>query len=166
MRTQSVRSRAWSVALLGGVVIAASAVSRVAEAQVYHLAELNTEQILGLDRARTAVLIPGGILEEHGPYLPSYTDGYYTEHVTQALASAIAERPGWAAVVFPPVPLGSGGANEIGGLYSFPGTYAIRPATLRSVFMVLATEFGEQGFRWLFVVHSHGSPSHNRVLDP
>ena len=28
--------------------------------------------------------------------------------------------------------------------------------------MDLATEFGEQGFRWLFVIHAHGSPNHNR----
>jgi creatinine amidohydrolase/Fe(II)-dependent formamide hydrolase-like protein len=41
---------------------------------MYRVAELNTEQIRALDRARTAVILPGGILEEHGPYLPSYTD--------------------------------------------------------------------------------------------
>ena len=39
------------------------------ESRIYHLAELNTEQIRSFDRDRTAVLIPGGILEEHGPYL-------------------------------------------------------------------------------------------------
>jgi creatinine amidohydrolase len=31
--------------------------------------------------------------------------------------------------------------------------------------MDLATELGEQGFRWVFVVHAHGSPFHNLVLD-
>lgn len=67
--------------------------------------------------------------------------------------------------MFPPIPLGSGGANEIGGKYRFPGTYAVRPATLRAVFMDLAAELGEQGFRWLFIVNDHGSPDHNRMLD-
>ena len=47
----------------------------------------------------------------------------------------------------------------------FPGTYAIRSSTLRSVFMDLASELGEQGFRWIFVVHGHGAPNHNRMLD-
>jgi hypothetical protein len=42
--------------------------------RIYHLAELNTEQIRSLDRDRTAVLIPGGVLEEHGPFLPCSTD--------------------------------------------------------------------------------------------
>jgi creatinine amidohydrolase/Fe(II)-dependent formamide hydrolase-like protein len=136
-----------------------------ASAQVLDLREMNTDQIRALDRQKTAVIIPGGILEEHGPYLPSYTDGYVNERLARDLADAIVARPGWAAVMFPPIPLGSGGANEIGGKYSFPGTYAVRPATLRSVFMDLAADFGEQGFRWVFVVHGHGSPDHNRMLD-
>jgi creatinine amidohydrolase len=136
-----------------------------AEAQVYRLAELNIDQIRMLDRQRTVILLPGGILEEHGPYLPSFTDGYRNERLTEDLAAAIAKRPGWAAVVFPMIPLGSDGANRGGGKYVFPGSYPIRTATLRAVFMDLATEFGEQGFRWIFVIHAHGSPNHNRALE-
>jgi creatinine amidohydrolase len=139
--------------------------SRSAEAQVYRLAELNIDQIRMLDRQRTVILLPGGVLEEHGPYLPSFTDGYRNEHLTEELAAAIVKRPGWAVVVFPMIPLGSDGANRIGGKYVFPGSYPIRTVTLRAVFMDLATEFGEQGFRWLFVIHQHGSPNHNQALD-
>ena len=47
-------------------------------ARVHRLAEMNTEQIRALDRARTVILIPGGIMEEHGPYLPSYLTGFKT----------------------------------------------------------------------------------------
>jgi creatinine amidohydrolase/Fe(II)-dependent formamide hydrolase-like protein len=67
--------------------------------------------------------------------------------------------------MFPIIPLGTGGANEISGKYSWPGTYAVRAETLRAIFMDLATELGEQGFRWIFVVHNHGSPWHNKALD-
>jgi hypothetical protein len=31
--------------------------------------------------------------------------------------------------------------------------------------MDLATELGEQGFSWVFIVHGHGSPYHNLMLD-
>jgi creatinine amidohydrolase len=31
--------------------------------------------------------------------------------------------------------------------------------------MDLASQFGEQGFRWIFLVHDHGEPAHNRALD-
>jgi creatinine amidohydrolase/Fe(II)-dependent formamide hydrolase-like protein len=136
-----------------------------AAAQVLNLAELNTEQIRALDRARTVVIMPGGIMEEHGPYLPSYTDGYTNEKVAAEVASAIGQRPGWKALMFPPIPLGSGGANAIGGKFAFPGTYSVRPETLRAVYMDLATELGEQGFRWIFIVSEHGDPRHNAALD-
>jgi creatinine amidohydrolase/Fe(II)-dependent formamide hydrolase-like protein len=136
-----------------------------ASAQIYRVAELNTEQIRALDRQKTVVLLPGGVLEQHGPYLPSFTDGYMNEWWTQELAEEIAARPGWSVLVFPIIPLGDGGANEIGGKYVFPGTYGVRVQTLRAVFMDLATELGEQGFRWIFVIHNHGSPLHNQALD-
>src|SRR5687768_9706077 len=71
---------------------------RLAQAQVYRLAELNTTQIRALNRQTTVVIIPGGVLEEHGPYLPSYTDGYANERLTANLAAAIARRPGWTVV--------------------------------------------------------------------
>ncbi len=62
-------------------------------AQVLHFAELNTEQIRALERENTIVLISGGILEQHGPFLPSYTDGYRNEWAVGELAQAIAARP-------------------------------------------------------------------------
>jgi len=137
----------------------------VAFGQVYHVEGMNTEQIRALDPQRTVVVLPGGILEQHGPYLPSFTDGYRNERLTQDLAGAIVARPGWSVLVFPLIPLGVGGANEIGGKYSFSGTYAVRMATLRAVLMDLATELGDQGFKWIFVVHAHGSPNHHLALN-
>ncbi len=136
-----------------------------AKAQIYRVQEMTTDELRALDRERTVVILPGGILEEHGPHLPSFSDGYMSQRLTQDLANAIVERPGWQVLIFPLIPLGVGGANEIGGKYSFSGTYAVRFATLRAIFMDLATELGEQGFRWIFVPHIHGAPNHNRALD-
>ncbi len=68
-------------------------------------------------------------------------------------------------MIFPTIPLGNSGANDIGGKFNFPGTYAVRFETLRSIFMDLATELGEQKFKWIFVVHGHGAPNHVRALD-
>ncbi len=139
--------------------------SSAAYCQIFQLAELNTSQIQALDRSKTVVLIPGGILEEHGPYLPSFTDGYVDAAVTQEVARAIVARPHWSVVVFPAVPLGSGGANGIGAKWSFPGSYTVRTETLRAVYMDLAIELGEQGFRWIFLINNHGDPLHARALN-
>ena len=157
--------RSAPAALTLAVLISLGAVPRHAQSQILHLAELNTEQIRALDRSKTVIVMPGGVLEEHGPYLPSYADGYWNERVAMDLAKAIAARPGWTAVIFPAIPLGVYGANVIGGKLSFPGTYGVKPATLRAVFMDLAWELGEQGFRWIFIVHGHGGIMHNSALD-
>jgi creatinine amidohydrolase/Fe(II)-dependent formamide hydrolase-like protein len=132
---------------------------------ILEVAELTTEQIRSLDRARTVVLLSGGILEEHGPYLPSNADGYQTEYLAGRVAEAIAARPGWTVLRFPPIPLGAMPANEIGGRYTFPGSYAVRMTTLRAVFMDLATDLGDAGFKWVLVLNYHGGPAHNRALD-
>lgn len=135
-------------------------------AQVRHVADLNTRQIQALDRARTVVILQGGMLEEHGPYLPAFTDGILSARLTSELAAGIVkQRPKWTALIFPPVSVGSSGSNEIGHKYSFPGTYAIRPSTLRAAFVDLASELGEQGFRNILLVHVHGSPLHIGALD-
>ncbi len=143
--------------LLGPVTLAA---------QVRLVGDLTTREIAALDRARTVVILQGGMLEEHGPYLPAFTDGILSARLTSALAAGLAERmPGWTVLVFPPISVGTSGSNEIGGQFVFPGTYTIRPSVLRAAFMDLASEVGDQGFRWLFVVHVHGSPLHINALD-
>ena len=140
--------------------------ARALPAQVRHIGNLNTRQIRALDRSRTVVLLQGGMLEEHGPYLPAFTDGILSARLTNELAAGIVRRrAGWTALVFPPISVGASGSNEIGRQFTFPGTYAVRPSTLRAAFVDLASELGEQGFRWVLLVHVHGSPLHIGALD-
>ena len=148
------------------LALAALLLSSSVSAQVVRVGDLNTRQIRDLDRNRTVVFLQGGMLEEHGPYLPAFTDGILSDRLTKAVAEGVvAKLPGWTALVFPPVSVGASGSNEIGKQFVFPGTYAVRPSTLRAVYMDLATELGEQGFKWVMVVHVHGSPLHIAALD-
>jgi creatinine amidohydrolase/Fe(II)-dependent formamide hydrolase-like protein/ketosteroid isomerase-like protein len=137
-----------------------------ASAEVVRVGDLNTRQVRALDRERTVVFLQGGMLEEHGPYLPAFTDGILSERLTLEVAQGVvAKKPEWTALVFPPVSVGASGYNEIGRHFVFPGTYAVRPSTLKAMYMDLATELGEQGFKWIMVVHVHGSPLHIGALD-
>ena len=81
------------------------------------------------------------------------------------LSRAIVARPGWTVVVFPQIPLGNDPANTIGARTIFPGSYPVRMATLRAIYMDLASELGDQGFRWIFLVHNHGAPNHHKALN-
>jgi creatinine amidohydrolase/Fe(II)-dependent formamide hydrolase-like protein len=137
-----------------------------ARGQILEIAKLNTDEIRALDRPRTVVILVGGILEQHGPHLPSFTDGYANEWMARSLAEEIVhKRPGTIVLMFPMIPLGHEGANEIGGKHVYPGTYSVRRSTLRAIFMDLGTELGEQGFKNVFIVHAHGSPFHALMLD-
>jgi creatinine amidohydrolase/Fe(II)-dependent formamide hydrolase-like protein/ketosteroid isomerase-like protein len=137
-----------------------------ASAQVVRVGDLNTRQIRALDRDKTVVFLQGGMLEEHGPYLPAFTDGILSERLASELAQGVvAKKPEWKALLFPPVSVGASGYNEIGRHFVFPGTYAVRPSTLKTMYMDLANQLGEQGFKWVMVVHVHGSPLHIGALD-
>src|SRR5919201_1912572 len=100
------------ISLIGALIIAAPL-----SGQVLHFAELNTRDFSKLDKNRTVVIVPGGILEEHGPYLPSGTEGIFNARLADDLAHVVASRSGWTALLMPPVPLGAGAANEMGQRY-------------------------------------------------
>jgi creatinine amidohydrolase/Fe(II)-dependent formamide hydrolase-like protein len=150
-----------TVRVMAVATVLAAAASSVA--QVLEVATLNTEQIRALDRQKTAVILVGGILEEHGPYLPAYTDGYSNERVARDLAEAVAARPGW--LLFPPIPLGSGGASEIGRKYAFPGSFNRTglhpPQHLHGPGRRAGRSRLPVGLRRA----RHGSPPHNHALD-
>jgi creatinine amidohydrolase/Fe(II)-dependent formamide hydrolase-like protein len=133
--------------------------------QIYRVQDMTTSQLDSLDKEKTIVLLPGGILEEHGPYLPSFTDGYMNLALADSIAKEITKRPGLKVLIFPLIPLGNSGANDIPRKYTFPGTFAIRQTTLRNVLMDLASEIGDQGYKNIFVIHMHGGPNHNQAID-
>ena len=135
-----------------------------AATHIHRLEEMDTDALTALPRDKTVVIIPGAYRGEHGPYLPN-VDTFRHQRLARELANAIVLRPGWHAVMFPFIPLGQGGANEIGGKPFFSGTFVVRTATLRAIFMDLAAHLGEQRFRWVFVVHHHGSPLHVQALN-
>src|SRR5205085_11087789 len=138
------------------LLIGVLAITAPLSAEVLHFSDLNTRDFSKSDKNKTVVIVPGGILEEHGPYLPSGTDGIFNARLADDLAHAVASRPGWTALMMPPITLGAGAAHEKGRKYSFPGSCTILQHTLRALFMDLADQLGEQGFRWIIVVHGHG----------
>lgn len=138
----------------------------IAFGQTKVLKEMNINDIRALDKDKTIVLMPGGILEEHGPHLPTYTDGFVNDYLTTTIAGQIPqEKNGWTVVIFPSIPLGVGGGNHIGLHDFFDGTYHVHFNTFRSIYMDLAYELGKGGFQWIFVFQKHGNYWHNLAID-
>lgn len=127
--------------------------------------DLTAAQLATFDRTRTAVIIPAGIVETHGPLLPNGAELMHNERLATDLADAIAARQGWTVLMLPTVPLGSGAFDRRAGRVGFPGSLAVRATTVQAVFTDLADNLGQQGFRHIFIINGHADANHDRALD-
>ncbi len=133
--------------------------------QVRQLAELTTIEYKSLDRDRTAVLMPIGIIEEHGPYLPLLNDSYLSEWLVSRIADAIVAQEGWTVVIMPSLPIGVGAPEDFGPRPRTFGSLPLRPATKRAILMDLVSGLGDAGFKWIFAVDLHGPFVNKRMTD-
>ncbi len=140
-------------------------VTTVHAQQIVHWTELTSAQLAALDRSRTVVIIPSGIIEQHGPLLPIGAEVFQNERYATDFAADIALRPGWTVVMLPTVPLGSGAFDRRAGRIGVSGTLSVRASTLQAVFTDFADNLGAQGFRNVFVVNAHADANHDRALD-
>ena len=113
--------------------------------------ELGNSTSRQLHGTSSALVIPVGSTEQHGPHLPLDTD----TRIAAAVASRVAERladadqeSGW--MLAPAIGYGASGEHE-----SFPGTVSIGTSALR----LLLVEFGRSATSWadrLMFVNGHG----------
>ncbi len=133
--------------------------------KIYKIEELTASQIKALDRNKTLFFLPIGTLEQHGSHLPIGSDTYIAEFYTNKLAERLSKSfPDRTIVLMPTINYSNGGANEIGDVLTHPGTYSIRQTTLRSIVADVGAQIAQNGFKWIFVIHAHGSPNHNLAI--
>ena len=139
--------------------------STVRAQQIVHWNDLTSAQLAVLDRSRTVVIIPAGIIEQHGPLLPVGAEVFQNERFATELATDIATRHGWTVIMLPTVPLGSGAFDRRAGRTGVSGTLSVRASTMQAVFSDFADNLGAQGFRNIFVINGHADGNHDRALD-
>ena len=136
--------------------------SAPARSKIYKLDELTWPQIDALNRDRTLFILPVGMIEQHGPHLPSGADTFGVTHEADGAATRVSRAlPDWNVVMMPPINYGHSGANQLGDLPVHPGTYGIRQSTLRSLLADVGAQVAQNGFKWIFVMNGHGAPTHN-----
>src|SRR5215475_3621362 len=71
---------------------------------IYRIEELTAPEIDALDRRKTLLLLPVGMLEEHGPHLPIASDTYQVNFIVDGMAKRLQQTfPDWYIVVVPDV---------------------------------------------------------------
>jgi creatinine amidohydrolase len=102
-----------------------------------------------------AVLLPIGVIEAHGPHLPTGTDAMLATKLCH-LVRGYATRE---CLVAPPY---YWGINSILG--GFAGSFDIRPETARLLLADMIESLRANGFSDVLLVSHHGDMAHNRMI--
>jgi len=103
------------------------------------------------------VLLPMGVIEEHGPHLCLATD-IYTAHIYCNAVTQKLEEKGYSVVIAPPFYWGICQAAR-----GFIGSFNIRPETAKSLLFDILTSLKDFGFKFIFGVNAHGDIEHQVV---
>ncbi len=104
------------------------------------------------------VLLPLGVIEEHGPHLCLGTD-IYTAHLYCLAVKKKLEGNGFRAVIAPPFYWGV--CQSTGG---FIGSFKIRMETAQSLLIDLLTSLAEFGFKNVYGINAHGDVAHSIAI--
>jgi creatinine amidohydrolase len=104
------------------------------------------------------ILVPIGVIEQHGHHLPLGTDTYGA-HLLCLLVKAELTRAGLESVVAPPFYYG---LNTTTGM--FPGSLTVRPETMVAVLTETLENYAKWGFERQLIINHHGDPEHNRAI--
>lgn len=132
--------------------------SLLAHTRFHRLDQITLKGLRALDRSKTVVLLPVGMLEEHGDHLPLGTDNFAAEAVTLSAAAWLLENDRQLHVLLMPlVPFGTDPVDSRrSDLFTQAGSIWISRETLKGIVTDLAGHMVRYGFRYIFPVGFHG----------
>jgi len=108
---------------------------------------------------KALVILPVGVVEEHGAHLPLGLDSFAAEVYTAAAARHL-EAAGYEVVVAPTINYGVARAA-----IDFPGTLSLEPDTLRSLVVDIGRSLVRHGFERQVILNGHRDLHHMKALD-
>jgi creatinine amidohydrolase len=123
------------------------------------LVELTTEEArAAIASPPTAVLVPVGSVEPHGPHLPLETDTIISETSATRACAVLAQR-GVRAFVAPSIAYG---VTDFAG--GFAGAVSIAPSALTAYLHAVATALLAGGWSHVCFVSNHLEPAHDEAV--
>jgi creatinine amidohydrolase len=104
------------------------------------------------------VLLPAGIIEEHGPHMGLAVD-IYVAHLLSVLARRELEKRGIDALIAPPFYWGFSA-----GTATFGGTYSVRKETMKAAIYDILASLNQWRFRKVFIVNFHADYHHRKTI--
>jgi creatinine amidohydrolase len=125
----------------------------------FALGRLTSDEVRAVCEAPpSAVLLPVGSVEPHGPHLPLETDTLLSEEAAERAASVLTDR-GVATYVAPSVPYG---VTEFAA--GFSGAIGIPGPALTALLEALVARFLADGWSHVSLVNNHLEPAHDAAV--
>lgn len=122
------------------------------------MADGNWKEIEEKGKANVPVLLPLGVIEEHGPHLPLGTDIYLSYAICKKIKSVLGEQK-TDCLIAPPY---YWGINQCTG--AFPGAFSLKPETFAMVLTDIFENLHQFGFDQVYCINQHGDAAHVRTI--
>ena len=122
------------------------------------IAEMTSGEVAEAIGRGAVALWAFGVVEQHGPHLPTGTDIYIPSARLRAVKRLLAE-DGVEALIVPPF---YWGVNHVSA--SFPASFRVRPEIMVGLMCDVIDSLGGDGIRHLFCVSGHGDALHNKAV--
>ncbi|MBN2443566.1 MAG: creatininase family protein [Spirochaetales bacterium] len=122
------------------------------------MVNMNWTEIKSYSDTNALVLIPLGVIEEHGPHLCLGTD-IYIAHIQSIFIKKLLEQEGQRVVIAPPFYWGVCQATG-----SFIGSFRIKKETARDLLYDIIRSLIEFGFKNIYGINAHGDIEHSVAM--
>lgn len=123
------------------------------------MVEMTWQEVGNEAKEKSLVLLPVGIIEEHGPHMDLSPDVYCAYLFCKLLKKKLNTKD-LRSIIAPPLYWGVGKDT-----HKFPGTFSVRPETMKSLLIDIYTSLDLWGFRNVFIVNSHGDHTHLDMIE-
>jgi creatinine amidohydrolase len=127
---------------------------------MFELAKIPFPEVARIAQSsRALVILPVGVVEEHGAHLPLGMDSFAAETYAASTAPHL-EEAGYEVVVAPTINYGVARAA-----IDFPGTLSLEPQTLRAMVVEIGRSLARHGLGRLVILNGHRDLHHMKALD-
>ena len=127
---------------------------------MHYLAKMTFPDVERAARSGIAlVILPVGVVEEHGAHLPLGVDSFAAE-IYAASAAPHLEAGGYGILIAPTIHYGVARAA-----IDFPGTLSLEPDTLRSMIVEIGRSLARHRLNRLVILNGHRDLHHMKALD-
>ena len=122
------------------------------------MADMTATMVAAAAARGAAVLLPIGVIEAHGPHLPTGTDAYIALALCRSTQRYVAAA-GRETLIAPPYYWGINGV-----LGEFTGSFRIRAETAAALLTDVLDSLAANGLPNIYVVSHHGDRAHNEMI--